>query len=80
MNIQVAQEKIIEKIKQTEEEWVLRSILKLLDIGEDFPESEIEEWRQGASSSLSRAYGEDEPDYERLIIKEPNPGYNRKNG
>ncbi|MCB9297839.1 MAG: hypothetical protein H6559_32625 [Lewinellaceae bacterium] len=63
MNIQIAREKIIEKIKQTEEEWVLRSVLKLLDIDEDFPESEIEEWRQGASVSLNRAYGEDEPDY-----------------
>ena len=63
MNIQVAREKIIEKIKQTEEEWVLLSILKLLDIDEYSPELETEEWRQGASSALSRAYGEDEPNY-----------------
>ena len=63
MNIQVAREKIIEKIKQTEEEWVLLSILKLLDIN-DVMETEVEEWRQGASSSLSRAYGKDESDYE----------------
>lgn len=79
MNIQAAQEKIIEKIKHTEEEWVLRSILRLLDI-EGILEPEIEDWRQGASSSLNRAYGEDEPNYEDLIIKEPNPDYNRKNG
>ena len=32
MDIQDAQAKIIEKIRQTEEEWVLRSILRLLDI------------------------------------------------
>lgn len=75
MDIQVVQARIIEKIKQTEEEWVLRSILKLLDI-EDCLEKE--EWRQGASSSLNRAYGENEPDYEKMIIKEPNPDYNRK--
>lgn len=54
---------------------MLRSILKLLDI-EDCLEKE--EWRQGASSSLNRAYGENEPDYEKMIIKEPNPDYNRK--
>ncbi|MCB0585407.1 MAG: hypothetical protein KDD06_08800, partial [Phaeodactylibacter sp.] len=71
-----AQAKIIEKIRQTEEEWVLRSILRLLDIEDSL---EKEEWRQGASSSLNRAYGENEPDYEQLMIKEPNPDYNKRN-
>lgn len=41
---------------------MLRSILKLLDINA-FMETEAGEWQQGASASLSRAYGEDEPDY-----------------
>ncbi|MCB9266549.1 MAG: hypothetical protein H6558_16110 [Lewinellaceae bacterium] len=76
MDIQDAQAKIIEKIRQTEEEWVLRSILRLLDIEDSL---EKEEWRQGASSSLNRAYGENEPDYEQLMIKEPNPDYNKRN-
>ncbi|MCB0550545.1 MAG: hypothetical protein KDD19_23450 [Phaeodactylibacter sp.] len=74
IDIQLAQARIIEKIRQTEEEWVLRSILKLLDIEGDL---EKEEWQQGSSSSLNRAYGEDEPDYEKMSLKEPNPDYNR---
>ncbi|MCB0560021.1 MAG: hypothetical protein H6573_06620 [Lewinellaceae bacterium] len=77
MDIQIAREKIIEKIKQTEEKGGLRSILKFLDINA-FMETEAGEWQQGTSASLSMAYGEDEPDYEDIIIKEPNPDYSVK--
>ncbi len=32
-------------------------------------------WLQTSASQLSRAYGEDEPDYPAELVKEPNPEY-----
>jgi hypothetical protein len=36
---------------------------------------EQQSWYQLGRNTLERSYGEHEPDYESLILKEPNPGY-----
>lgn len=64
--------KIIQKIQETEEYWVLRSIQKLLDVEEDVEDTDL---LLAASQSLNRAYSEEEPDYESMVIQEPNNEY-----
>jgi predicted DNA-binding antitoxin AbrB/MazE fold protein len=39
---------------------------------------ESEDWYAASLQGLSRAYGDDEPDYELSHIKEFNPSYERK--
>ena len=39
-------------------------------------DKERDEWLRFSLINFNRAYGEDEPDYENAIIKEPNPDYN----
>jgi dsDNA-binding SOS-regulon protein len=34
-------------------------------------------WLENAKHNLSKAYGEEEPDYESMILKEPNPDYSK---
>lgn len=38
-------------------------------------EDERKLWIENARQNLSKGYGEDEPDYESIILKEPNPDY-----
>jgi hypothetical protein len=40
--------------------------------------SELEDWYALSSQGLSRAYSDDEPDYELSQIKEFNPSYQRR--
>jgi hypothetical protein len=40
--------------------------------------SELEDWYALSSQGLSRAYGDDEPDYDLSQIKEFNPNYERR--
>lgn len=44
-------------------------------IDESAYDEEREAWTQLALASLARAYGEDEPEYARNQIKEPNAEY-----
>jgi hypothetical protein len=46
-----------------------------LETAED---TESEDWYALSLQGLSRAYGDDEPDYELSQIKEFNPNYERK--
>jgi hypothetical protein len=71
-DINAVKSKIIQKIQETEEYWVIKSIQKLLDVEEDV---EDPDWLLGASQSLNRAYSEEEPDYESMVIQEPNHEY-----
>ncbi len=38
-------------------------------------ETEAEDWTKFSVKNLERAYGEDEPDYSNVLVKEPNPQY-----
>lgn len=60
VNLQTIQAKIIQKLEETNEEWVIRSILKLLDI-EDADENLF--WNTVSLDHLAHAYSDDEPDY-----------------
>jgi len=42
---------------------------------ESAPDTLREEWDRAALTSLSRAYGSDEPEYRAEMIVEPNPDY-----
>ena len=44
------------------------------DLETDY-DTERDEWLRFSMMNFSRAYGEDEPDYESALIKEPNPDY-----
>jgi hypothetical protein len=37
-------------------------------------------WVENAKYTLSNAYSNEEPDYESIVLKEPNPDYNDKKG
>lgn len=39
-------------------------------------ENEQKEWQQFSGQALSKAYGQDEPDYTLSMLNEPNPDYN----
>lgn len=41
-------------------------------------ENEQNEWYMFSGQGISTAYGEDEPDYELSLLKEPNPDYNHE--
>ncbi|HRF39690.1 MAG: hypothetical protein IAE84_11960 [Saprospiraceae bacterium] len=69
-DINAVKSRIIQRIQETDEYWVIRSIQKLLDV-----DDEDSEWHLQASQSLNRAYGEEEPDYESIVVREPNPEY-----
>lgn len=69
-DINAVKSRIIQKIQETEEYWVIRSIQKLLDV-----DDEASDWNLGASQALNRAYSEEEPDYESIVVREPNPEY-----
>jgi predicted DNA-binding antitoxin AbrB/MazE fold protein len=45
---------------------------------ETLKDTESEDWYALSLQGLSRAYGDDEPDYELSQIKEFNPSYERK--
>ncbi|TAL69769.1 MAG: hypothetical protein EPN82_03875 [Bacteroidetes bacterium] len=44
------------------------------NIESDF-DKERDEWLRFSMINFSKTYGEDEPDYENAVIKEPNPDY-----
>lgn len=69
-DINAVKSRIIQRIQETDEYWVIRSIQKLLDV-----DDEDSEWHLQTSQSLNRAYGEEEPDYESIVVREPNPEY-----
>ncbi len=39
-------------------------------------DTERDEWLRFSMINFSKTYGDDEPDYENVVIKEPNPDYN----
>ena len=41
---------------------------------------EQQSWHQLGRNTLEKSYGADEPDYESMIIKEPNPDYIKNEG
>ena len=41
---------------------------------------EQQSWHQLGRNTLEKSYGADEPDYESLILKEPNPDYIKNEG
>ncbi|HYG50840.1 MAG TPA: hypothetical protein VD905_08045 [Flavobacteriales bacterium] len=43
----------------------------------DMADEEHNMWGAFGISGLAKAYGGDEPDYDRMIFKEPNPGYEK---
>jgi hypothetical protein len=47
-------------------------------IPEETIAEEREAWFHLAAQGLARAYGDDEPEYARSMIKEPNPNYDSK--
>jgi hypothetical protein len=75
VNLQIAKAKIIQKLQETDEAWIIRSIQKLLDIEEEDVAEEKDFWNSVALGSLENAYSVDEPDYDHYEVKEPNPAY-----
>lgn len=69
-HLQTLKDKIIQKLQETEEEWVIRSIQRLLNIEETDEEQHF--WESLSFHALAHAYGEDEPDYDNYEVKEPN--------
>jgi len=74
VDLKAAKAKIIERLQTTDEEWVIRSIQKLLDIEED---ADTQFWNEISMDTLQPAYDINEPDYEDYMIKEPNPDYKK---
>lgn len=70
VNLQAAKAKIIQKLQETEEEWIIRSIQRLLNIEETDEEQRF--WESLSLQALVHAYGDDEPDYNNYEVKEPN--------
>jgi hypothetical protein len=76
---------ILVKPKTNREMFLLHELLRKMQV--DFEnistddleeldfEKERDEWFRFSMSNFSRAYGENEPDYENGVIKEPNPYY-----
>ena len=75
VNLQATKAKIIEKLQETDEAWIIRSIQKLLDIEDTDAEEETDFWNVVALDNLANAYGDDEPDYDNYEVKEPNVDY-----
>ncbi len=72
VNLQTIKAKIIQKLQETNEEWVIRSIQKLLDIDDS---DETLFWNAVSLNNLTHAYSNDEPDYDGYEVKEPNEDY-----
>lgn len=72
VNLQATKAKIIQKLQETDEEWIIRSIQKLLDI-QDTEETLF--WNSVALNNLAHAYSDDEPDYDTYEVKERNIEY-----
>jgi len=72
LNLEAIKAKIIQKLQETDEEWIIRRIQKLLDI-QDTEETLF--WNAVALSNLAHAYNDDEPDYDNCEVKEPNVEY-----
>jgi hypothetical protein len=72
LNLPAIKAKIIQKLRETDEEWIIRSIQKLLDI-QDTEETLF--WNAVALNNLAHAYSDDEPDYDNDEVKEPNVAY-----
>ena len=72
LNLEATKAKIIQKLQQTDEEWIIRSIQKLLD-NQDTEETLF--WNAFALNNLAHAYSDDEPDYDTFEVKEPNVAY-----
>jgi hypothetical protein len=72
VNLQATKAKIIQKLQETDEEWIIRSIQKLLDI-EDTEDALF--WNAFALNNLAHAYSDDEPNYDAYEVKEPNVDY-----
>ena len=75
VNLQATKAKIIQKLQETDEAWIIRSIQKLLDIEDTDAEEETDFWNVVALDNLANAYGDDEPDYDNYEVKEPNVDY-----
>jgi hypothetical protein len=43
--------------------------------GSAYADAELQQWIDGSSESLRRAYGDSEPDYTPSMVREPNPGF-----
>jgi hypothetical protein len=72
LNLPAIKAKIIQKLQETDEEWIIRSIQKLLDI-QDTEEPLF--WNAVALNNLAHAYSDDEPDYDNYEVKKPNVEY-----
>lgn len=72
-NLQAAKDKIIQKLQETEEESIIRSIQRLLNMEET--EEEQQSWESLSLQALAHAYGEEEPDYGNYKVQEPNVDY-----
>ena len=69
VDLQAIKARIIQKLQETDEEWIIRSIQKLLDI-QDTEENLF--WNTVALNNLAHVYSDDEPDYYTYEVKEPN--------
>lgn len=49
----------------------------ILSIDNNDISSEETDWREFSISNFSKLYGEDEPDYSTVMVKEPNKKYNK---
>lgn len=67
LNLPAIKARIIQKLQETDEEWIIRSIQKLLDI-QDTEETLF--WNAVALNNLAHAYSDDEPDYDNYEVKE----------
>lgn len=74
VDLKAAKAKIIERLQTTDEEWIIRSIQKLLDIEED---AATQFWNEISVDTFQRAYSSEEPDYDDYLVKEPNPEYKK---
>lgn len=72
LNLPAIKAKIIQKLQETDEEWIIRGIQKLLDI-QDTEETLF--WNAVALNNLAHAYSDGEPDYDTYEVKKPNVEY-----
>lgn len=72
VNLPAIKARIIQKLQETDEEWIIRGIQKLLDIQDT---EETFSWNAVALNNLAHAYSDDEPDYDNYVVKERNIEY-----
>ncbi len=65
-HLQATKDKIIQKLGETEEEWIIRRIQRLLNIEET--EEEQQFWESLSLHALAHTYGEEEPDYDHYKV------------